>query len=219
MRNTTADILNGANFLIRVAPDLDTARIALWRLMQVVSKFPDAGWVDALSGGQTMSKKWLIAKAKEKWGGSAFDHTVAVGGWVGTLAFFINVAGYPISKWDSVDLDSYANSAARELNPGVFFSAHDADMYDYEYSKDSLVINTACEHIPDLSLWIDKMPSGTKVILQSNNMFEIPDHTSCVHSVEEFLEQTTGSLSDVTMDTLPLPWNGWKRFMLMGYKT
>jgi hypothetical protein len=68
------------------------------------------------------------------------------------------------------------------------------DMYNYTY-KEHLVVNTACEHIPNVRKWLDKIPQNTYVLLQSNNFFESPGHINCVNHIDEFKEQT--SLSKV----------------------
>ena len=49
-----------------------------------------------------------------------------------------------------------------------------------------LIVNTSCEHIADLRGWLDLLPKGTNVLLQSNDYFSEPTHINCVESVEAF---------------------------------
>lgn len=46
------------------------------------------------------------------------------------------------------------------------------DMYTYKYTED-IVINTSCEHIPDVDKWLSLVPAGTMVVLQSNNFLQV----------------------------------------------
>ena len=55
--------------------------------------------------------------------------------------------------------------------------------YDDPTSPD-LVINTSCEHLPDVRGWLDRLPAGMPVVLQSNDYFAEPEHTNCVASLE-----------------------------------
>ena len=51
---------------------------------------------------------------------------------------------------------------------------------DYARLGADLVVNTSCEHIADLRGWLDLLPKGTSVLLQSNDYFSEPTHINCV---------------------------------------
>ena len=62
------------------------------------------------------------------------------------------------------------------------------DMYEYHY-KEHLVINTSCEHIPNLSEWINVIPTKRIVALQSNNFVLGSGHINCVSSEDELADK------------------------------
>jgi len=75
------------------------------------------------------------------------------------------------------------------------------------------VINTSCEHIEDLPKWLSLLPTGCRVMLQSNNYTSEPTHVNCVESVDELTQQA--NLSDLSYaGALELP--KYTRFMLIG---
>lgn len=217
MRNKVYDVLSGISYLNNIAKDSSIFATQLEKLTRCVELYPQVNWVDALSPGQTISKEWLIRSALDIWGDDSFSDTVMVGGWLGTLPFTLETRGIDVHRWVSVDIDQTANVVSRALN-GPHFNAVDENMYEYDYSKAKLVINTACEHITDIDKWLALLPKGCKVILQTNNMFGIDDHVNCVNTLGEFINQVNGIAVEVGA-TKELPWHGWKRFMLLGEKS
>ena len=95
------------------------------------------------------------------------------------------------------------------------FRAVTADMYalDYGGGAPDLVVNTSCEHIADVRGWLDLLPAGTRVLLQSNDYFAEPTHVNCVASLEEF--QAMAGLADMRFAGA-LPQKKYTRFMLIG---
>ena len=62
-------------------------------------------------------------------------------------------------------------------------------MYGIDYAAlgADLVVNTSCEHIADLRGWLDLLPRGTHVLLQSNDYFSEPTpHQLRARSLEAF---------------------------------
>ena len=89
-------------------------------------------------------------------------------------------------------------------------------MYDFDYAGASAfdcVVNTSCEHIPDLGGWLRRLPPGALVALQSNDYAREPDHVACVGSLDEF-EKHAG-LSDILFRG-ERPTKNYRRFMLIG---
>lgn len=215
MRNRVFDVLNGAKFITKIGGE--EASIAMSRLMSGVMEFPGENWVDALSEGQTSSKQWLMDSIISTWGKDAFRRTTMVGGWVGMLPLVVSAHGIPIDEWHSVDLSEEANRAATILNP-VNLVAHTTDMMDYQYTDGDLIINTSGEHIPDVGAWLSLLPSGCRVVVQSNNMFGIDGHVNCVDSEDQLFSKVKDYLDVNLLSTLPLPWHGWKRFMVIGVR-
>jgi hypothetical protein len=124
---------------------------------------------------------------------------------------------FTIDAIDSFDIDPAVEQVARTLNSGFGdrFRAVTADMYaiDYRSLKADLVVNTSCEHIADFGAWLGLVPSGTRVLLQSNDYFSEPSHINCVASLEEF--QAKAGLSRVDFAGA-LPMKKYTRFMLIG---
>ena len=51
------------------------------------------------------------------------------------------------------------------------------------------MINTSCEHVPDLHRWYARLPDGQPVVLQSNDYFACSEHVNCVSNLAEFARQ------------------------------
>lgn len=47
----------------------------------------------------------------------------------------------------------------------------------------NMVVNTSCEHMDNA--WFDKIPSGTFVVLQTNDYFENEQHSNCCKDLED----------------------------------
>ena len=167
---------------------------------------------DMFSSGQIHSKNWLV---KELGNYSAIfekSSAIVVGSWYGTLGLMLKRA-YPFMHVTMLDIDPRCKIFVDNViynQPGI--AAITGDMYTYNY-KESLVINTSCEHIPSVSDWLANISRNTLVALQSNNYTAVPDHISCVESKEEFAEQT--GLKDIWYSgQLAMPM--YTRYMIIG---
>lgn len=166
---------------------------------------------EAYSYGQLESKKWLIEEL-QKVRGPQWGVVFTLAGWIGSLAQMIfDHPEIQVEKIRSFDIDADACKLAEKLNnPQVlaqwkfkavcmdvslmdypthyFVKRHDGSVVDL-YDNPDILINTSCEHIENLQNWWSKIPSGTFVVLQSNNAFQIKDHINCISSLEEFKKQ------------------------------
>ena len=162
---------------------------------------------DCLSNGQLESKAWLVDKLIEA-DFTSLGTVFLCAGWYGTLATMISESIISFDKIYSFDIDDsciwYAETFNRHLVIDNWkFKASAVDILTIEYPFTWLtlksnknfarmsvtpdtIINTSCEHILDFKKWFDKIPNGTKVILQSNNL-DIPEHVNKVNSIEEFV--------------------------------
>jgi hypothetical protein len=113
----------------------------------------------------------------------------------------------------SIDLDERANRIAEKLNYDFNFTTLTMDMYDIDYNKFDLIVNTSSEHIPDIPKWRSKIPSG-KILLVQNNDFEAGSgHVSTVKNATVL--RRILKLQEVLYEgtkTFPL----YSRFMLVG---
>ncbi|MGC4025856.1 MAG: class I SAM-dependent methyltransferase [Mesorhizobium sp.] len=186
------------------------------RLAKIIAKHPDADIANAFNHKQVACKMWARDELFNTCGGT-FNHIWVLGGWYGVLAAMLfDDTRFNISQIDSIDIDEDVAAVAETMNAGVpGFRAVTADMYalDYTTAKPDLVVNTSCEHIADVRGWLDMLPKGTKVLLQSNDYFAEPTHINCVESQEAF-EHLTG-LADLRFSGT-LPQKKYNRFMLIG---
>ncbi|TCN31419.1 class I SAM-dependent methyltransferase [Sinorhizobium americanum] len=186
-------------------------------IAKVIAKHPEANIANAFNHKQVLCKLWardeLLTSA-----GSDYGRIVVLGGWYGILpAMLLEDRRFTIAAIDSFDIDPAVEQVALTLNAGFGdrFRAVTADMYQIDYRRldADLVINTSCEHIADLGAWLGLLPSGTRVLLQSNDYFSEPTHINCVSSLEEF--QAKAGLSRVDFAGA-LPMKKYTRFMLIG---
>lgn len=184
---------------------------------RVIAKHPDAHIANAFNHKQVACKVWARDTLFEVTGPS-YGKIAILGGWYGILgAMLLEDQRFDVAAVDSFDIDPDVEAVARTLNAAFpdKFHAVTADMYaiDYAALAADVVINTSCEHIADLKAWLDRIPAGTRVLLQSNDYFSEPTHINCVASVEEFAKQA--ALTTVEFAGA-LPTKKYTRFMLIG---
>jgi hypothetical protein len=143
---------------------------------------------DMFSAGQLKSKEWMVERLMQL--NSISDERIIItGSWFGTLGVLLKKQ-FPNVKLVFLDIDPrckiYMDSILYTMDNCV---AVTQDMYDHYYDED-IVINTSCEHIPNVKWWLHKIPKGTMVALQSNNFASADDHINCVNSLQEFKDQT-----------------------------
>jgi hypothetical protein len=186
-------------------------------LARIVAEYPEAEIANAFNHKQVACKMWARDRLFDSLGGR-FGSVAILGGWYGVFAaMLLEDARFAIGRVESIDIDPSVAAVAATLNAGAGgrFRARTADMYalDYGALAADLVVNTSCEHIRDLRGWLDLLPSGTRVLLQSNDYFGEPSHINCVESVEAF----EGMAGLSTLDFAgALPQKKYTRFMLIG---
>lgn len=178
---------------------------------------------DALSLGQLNSKLWLIHHLMQSIDKDNINILI-VGGWIALLSklmFGLPHSKNKINHITSLDIDpsceTFANALHfRENRFNKKFTAITNDMYNFDYSSIDfdVVINTSCEHIPNIQEWLDKIPNGKIVIMQSNN-FRIPEHINCVDSIDEFKQKC--KLKEI-MFANELRFDMYTRYMIIGEK-
>jgi hypothetical protein len=189
-------------------------------LAEAVVRHPYHNISQALGHRQVACKTWLRDELLACFGGT-FDTIWVVGGWYGVLpAILFDDPRYRIGKIVSFDLDPDCAAVAHAVNRGPVeegrFEARTGDMYELDYNGPAppdLVINTSCEHIPDVRQWLDLLPVGTAVVLQSNDYFDEPEHINCVNTLAEFVDQA--GLSKIAFSGV-LETKKYARFMLIG---
>ncbi len=186
-------------------------------IARVIGRHPEAEIATAFNHKQVASKVWARDRLFESSGGR-FSRIWVLGGWYGVLAAMLfDDTRFDVGLIESIDLDPDVAIVARTLNHafGERFAAMTADMYalDYEHARPDLVVNTSCEHIADVRGWLDLLPKGTQVLLQSNDYFSEPTHINCVRSIDAFAD--LARLAKVSFAGA-LPTKKYTRFMLIG---
>jgi len=167
---------------------------------------------DMFSSGQLKSKEWLVTELANHVALDSSQSCLIAGAWFGTLGMLLRKKFINMNV-SMLDIDTRCSEFINHLISGDEKSSTvSADMYSYKYSED-IIINTSCEHIPDITEWISLLPSNRIVVLQSNNYFIAPDHVNCVNSQEEFLRQT-GLYKIHYIGELEMPM--YTRFMIIG---
>jgi 16S rRNA G527 N7-methylase RsmG len=163
------------------------------------------------SSGQINSKQWAVNTLKTL-NLLTNQNIIVVGSWFGTLGLMIK-SEFPYTSVKLLDIDPRCEIFLKNIVYDLKeISPVTGDMYEYTYNE-HLVVNTACEHIADVKEWLNNIPKGTHVLLQSNNFFESPGHINCVNHIDEFKEQT--SLSTVLFaDGYETPM--YTRYMIIG---
>ena len=167
---------------------------------------------DMFSSGQIRSKEWLIKELSKYSAAFENNSAIIVGAWFGTLGILLKKC-CPTLKITLLDIDPRCEKFVNNIiydDPNLKYIT--SDMYEYHY-KEKIIINTSCEHISDLREWINTIPLGRIVVLQSNNYYTGAGHINCVESVEELADQS-GLRSIWYTGKLEMPM--YTRFMIIG---
>lgn len=187
----------------------------------------------AFMSGQMISKIWLCEELENIWGSHELEMYAAnpatiwiYGGWYATTNFLLRARGnLPIRNCLTFDVDPEATRGALILNETYIFleqfNAITQDINQIEHpsfgGKPNIIINTSCEHIED-NTWFDRIPTGTLVVLQSNDMPH-EDHHANRTSVDDMI--ALYPLSDLLFSgEKHFEYADWSfnRFMLIGFK-
>lgn len=191
---------------------------------------------EAYSYGQLESKKWLTTELK-KIAGKEWGTVFILAGWIGSLAQFIFDTDVEVTKIRNFELDPVScKMSERLINKQVLMDwkykavnmditlmsypthylvkRHDGSVCEL-YDEPHVIINTSCEHIEHLQQWWSKIPAGTRVVVQNNNAFNIPDHIHCVKSLEEFKAQLPMAKIEYAGE---LALSDYTRYMMIGQK-
>lgn len=167
---------------------------------------------DMFSSGQIYSKEWILRELLNLDPIHQRKSFVIAGAWYGTLGMMIK-ARFPSTKVTMMDLDPRCEQFIHKMIwQNSDMKAVTDDMYKYHYKED-FIVNTSCEHIPDLREWLNIVPLGRTVVLQSNNYLQGNGHINCVDSEEAFVKQT--GLTDILYTgSLKMPM--YTRYMVIG---
>jgi len=194
---------------------------------------------DAMSRSQMKSKIWLVDELiKIK---PAFSNVAVMAGWFGQLKFiFDNKLSFEkmrIIELDKVacevsdyifnlpELENYrVKSVCVDINNLTLHkngyewdveNFKDGTKYGEKFLPD-LIINTSAEHMTEEwfhQIRFKELESNPIVAIQSNNLFDIPEHINCVHSVDHMKKKFP--MKEILFEG-ELQLKGYKRVMLIG---
>lgn len=194
------------------------------RLAETLVRHPEAPLANAFNHKQIACKTWLAAELANVVT-QPLQHVLIVGGWLGVLsAIVLDRLPHRIDHVTTLDLDDSCRSVAETLNAEALaagrFRAVTADMMHADLAELArpwpaidLVVNTSVEHLADVGGWLDRLPRGTMVVLQSNDYVREPEHVSSVPDLAAFKAQT--QLAVIRYEG-QLRQKNYTRFMLIG---
>lgn len=191
---------------------------------------------DALSRGQLLSKMWMADELKK------LDLDLGVvflcAGWYGIANLIMHSRDLKIEHVRSFDKDPDVLPIAEKFNKtwvmdswkfkAVTMDIHEIQYIDFHYPVErsdgshvvliddaNTVINTSCEHIENFDDWYKMIPSGTLVVLQSNDYHDVEEHINNVDNLLDFAKQTP---MDEVLFSGELNLGEYTRFMRIGYR-
>jgi hypothetical protein len=197
------------------------------------------GIADGLSRGQVKSKIWLIKELipiKKH-----FDNILVLAGWFGQFKMlYANRCTYKkmriidIDKnnckigdeiFNNQDLQDYkVKSICGDINNLVCHkNGYEFEIENFKTESSykekylpNLIINTSSEHMTEewfFQLKSKKLESNPLVAIQSNNLFDIPEHINCVYSINHMKKKFP--MTEILFEG-ELQLKGYKRVMLIG---
>ena len=187
---------------------------------------------DFYSRGQIASKKWLVEELSKVVDQNVLGNVAVFGAWYNFIAHML-FEKFNIDKMYSIDIDGdvihhIKKMMRNQINSGqlvpITLDASTIKWFnnDIVVNTDAgathcndidLVINTSCEHMSDD--WFNNLPTGTIVLLQTNNYFDNIQHSNCVKTLNDALDKYKMSniLYKGTLKT-----ELYDRFMIIGVK-
>ena len=193
-------------------------------------------FIESISYNQRIGKTWLIEELdkleipRDDEGKFKIE---LVGGWFGfpLVDMLIEKYGDDIRGIDYFDPDPFAAQVfsvylslwKEDFQAIKIFTNEMGDYFNYkEKRRAHLIINTSCEHMPDMKdmreYYFD--PERTLLVLQSNNKTDEDDHINCVDSEIELAEKNGIGFLNGGFRTMKSregkELNFWNRYMAMG---
>lgn len=194
---------------------------------------------DIFSRGQIRSKIWLIEELMKI--ETKYDNVLVLAGWFGQFkSIYEKKCTY--SKMRIVEIDKHAcetsdyifnlsnlenhkvKSVLADINNLTLYkngyewsvsNFKDKNVYQEKFSP-NLIINTSAEHMTEEwfhQIRFKELETDPIIAIQSNNLFDIPEHVNCVYSIDHMKKKFP--LSRILYEG-ELQLKGYKRVMLIG---
>jgi hypothetical protein len=196
---------------------------------------------DAFSRGQIQSKIWLTKELANI--RTNYNEILVMAAWYGQVRSILDVMlTYnrmrlldidPVScaisdnVFNYLELENYkVKSCSTNINELTCFkTGYELSLQNYsdpdgkvivEKFEPDLIINTSAEHMDEE--WFNQIrfkqfENNPIVAIQSNNLFDIPEHINCVHSIDHMKKKFP--MKEILFEG-ELQLKGYKRFMLIG---
>ena len=199
----------------------------------------NAAIVDAFSRSQIKSKTWLVDELLKIQ--NSYTNVLVIAAWFGQLIDAIdNKIQFESARCVDIDRESCKISdtilnAEKIKNYRVKAICTDINLVElhktgYQWNVENfnepkvytekflpdLIINTSAEHMTEEwfnQIRFKELESNPIVAIQSNNLFEIPEHVNCVHSVDHMKKKFP--MKEILFEG-ELQLKGYKRVMLIG---
>lgn len=194
---------------------------------------------DAFSRSQIKSKVWLVEELSKI--GLEYDNVVVMASWFGQLIRlldkkltfnkarlleldksaciisdkifnFDNLDGYRVK---SINADISALTAVKSGYIWNIENFTNNKVYEEKFLP-NLIINTSAEHMTEEwynQIRFKEFETNPIVAIQSNNLFDIPEHINCVHGIDHMKKKFP--MKEILFEG-ELQLKGYKRVMLIG---
>ena len=218
-----SEALRNGTFATPPRPVTDERLVFIDSLRELLRQAPADAWprlAVSFNADQVDSKLWLLGQLAKVVDLTAY-RVVILGAWFGLLALMLDrLAPRAPAELVCVDIDPQVCARARQVTsvlrvpPDVLC----ADMLVLDYraltkGRPTLFVNTSCEHVGRFDEWRTNLPTGTRLLLQSNDHTGCSEHVNCVPDLESFERQARLSVVEFR-GTLRL--EKFRRFMLIG---
>lgn len=194
---------------------------------------------DALSRSQIKSKTWLVEELSNI--DTNYDSVLVMAGWFGQIKNIydkrLTYAKMRVAELDKqacetsdyvFNLSNLENYKVKSVNVDINNLILHKNGYEWMvenfregtgYSEKflpNLIINTSAEHMKEdwfFQIKFKDLESDPIVAIQSNNLFDIPEHINCVHSVDHMKKKFP--MQEILYEG-ELQLKGYKRVMLIG---
>ena len=194
---------------------------------------------DAMSRSQVKSKIWLIEELEKI--NTNYANVLVMAGWFGQIKGIydtrliytkMRIAELDRNACETSDyifnLSNLENYKVKSVNADINNLVLHKNGYEWDvenfkentkYSEKflpNLIINTSAEHMTEEwynQIRFKEMESNPIVAIQSNNLFDIPEHINCVHSIDHMKKKFP--MKEVLFEG-ELQLKGYKRVMLIG---
>jgi len=176
-------------------------------------------YVKSVSPKQIESKTWLIKELSKT--NKNFKNIQLFGGWFGYPIIDLLSRAFDVNYIVNIDCDNDAINANKRFSKAYFkhdfvdYSNSNVEDYNGDFTNIDLVINTSSEHMKDLPDLIKnkKYKKSCVFALQSNNLFDVSDHSNCVESEDQLVKKS--NLNNIFYKG-KIKFENYERYMVIG---